>query len=824
MEHSKQKRFKAAALQDLRTPARQQRTDVKRNPRISDVVASLFPGVSSPAKVRTESDNFSYVETTRSSMMKAATTTGKGGSEYTTRYEQIRASIKGIQNELELIDKRRDIVEEFEVERLNGRAKLDDLIGGRVESKLTELAGQEVGFWMDIRDISHDQWQKAIDFEQCLVQERGRYHKELTDVKNTSMKRLERFKEKTYVLIKGLEAEVARQRSQVFRQDTELRMQLNDYESQRINQEYREEQAMLNDADLTDVKDLPSAIKKIGAINAARRVLAKKLEESQETSKLQRKEIEKLKHKLKGGKYEVKELIDKISLLHRGLEELLPKSKLAPTAQETISEHLKAVQYKQAVMCVIESPETESKDFPIKKSGSRGSSRKSKKSVKDSSLKESVRPPPPAIIVPSMLDPTEGELSSPITDRSHVEDMRLTLTLSTTPLDFSHFKELQSIVASFLEKGIAEASMSLVEPVSLHDLTIAELLQLVVQLPNTRVSVKDLIKDALAKLVIIKKPVTPANKPIERRKTLPRRPTLQPFILRDPLQVQIAENAPEDKLNMWSNLRVQSFVSNDSSRLIGNQDFSTTISNAVTSASNQAIIVQPDLPQQAEAIYHAETAFLTEPLADDDATLLNEPGKSSVHDKVYVREEVRPVSHKVPLRVKEQLHKDASFLRDYLPKAAEPEEMSMANRSRWEKLLCSLYTKHAKDLGRRRSISGHELEIWDVMSLNVKYVAHRLKKFRSVPTNIEVGSAVNPGEFHLPDTFISSLRHKQFVISPLNASQQRRTNSMLHTVKTNQRTLNSKRSNSSLSQELTSYLSNRDDTWSTPKQIRGFMM
>jgi hypothetical protein len=191
---------------------------------------------------------------------------------------------------------------------------------------------------------------------------------------------------------------------------------------------------------------------------------------------------------------------------------------------------------------------------------------------------------------------------------------------------------------------------------------------------------------------------------------------------------------------------------------------------------------------------------------------------------VYVSEEVRPVSRKVPLRVKEQLYKDASFLKAHLPKAAEPEEMSKANRSRWEKLLSSLFTKHAKDLGRRRNISGHELEIWDEMSFNVKYVAHRLKKFRSIPSNIEVGSAVNPGEFHLPATFINSQRHKHFVISPLNASHQRRTNSMLNTLKPNQRSLNSKRSNLSLSQELTTFFSNRDDTWSTPRQGRGFIM
>mmetsp|Transcript_11104 Transcript_11104/g.21751 ORF Transcript_11104/g.21751 Transcript_11104/m.21751 type:complete len:831 (+) Transcript_11104:32-2524(+) len=829
MESPDKRRGQIEFLSDLKSSVKKRNeADVRRRPR-PEPVQTLHQRVPSPHKSRSDGENIGLVELRRASILESSMQAEKQKNEYITKYEQVRASIKGIKTELEAIEKRRDLVDEYELDRLNGRAKLNDPKGERVTAKLSELAGKDLSFWLDIRDISHDQWQKCLDFEQYLVQERNRHFKEISEVKNTLMKRLEWFKEKTYLRITSLEKENASMEAHNNRLEIELRMKISDYESQAANQEYKFEEMMKNDTELGGITDLPTAIKRIEKLNAARRALVRKYEDVQETAKTTKNQLSTCKQKLKASRANEAEYLDKCAQLLRGLEELLSKSKLSPAARMTIADHLKSNRIKQAVGVIFESQETvsrnSSKETIGKKSDNlstttvpiirKNSSRRMTDKPKDPKKNPAVIPNSASLFITG-----EPEISNPITERSIMEtdqeremtDLRLTMTLSTTPFSQNNFQELQTILANFIEKSLAENCISLNEMTSVRELTIAELLQLNVHSMYKAQTVVELIKEGLANLFVPKKvsSVDTKSESSERRKSsFQRRPTMRSFVLKTPLQSPKEGNSSDGILELSRNLVIQSFVDGDKE-----PDLSTIEASGIESHHETGSLSNMTSSSNKKAL---ESVNTFEPLPEND------PAKFIDHVKSYKPGELGTQKIMKPARLKETFYRDVSFLKEYLPKPEESgdAEMSQANYIRWEKLLCAINSKIAKDLGRTQKIAGNELEVWEKMSWNLKHVQHRLIKYKSIPYNIDISNAIGQDGFSHPITVISNLRHRNFVINPLNSTHKRINSNSINPFNS-KRSMSSKRSSMSHSQDLSLTTTRRDEPWllATPRMHR----
>lgn len=823
MELSEKRRPKADSITEANDRPLKA-NDKNRRHRAAD--ASSYPSPSKPSV-----DNYGVGEIRRARMLEASNAEKKQKTEYITKYEQVRDSIKEIKTELEAIETRRDIAEDYEFDRLHGRAKLNETKGERVAAKLGEIAGKDVTFWLDIRDISHDQWQKCLDFEHHLVEERNRHFKEVTDLRNCLTKRLEWFKEKTFLRIKSLEQQVESHSLHATRLETELGMRICDHESHLMNQEIKVEEALKAELELNDIKDLSSAIKKIEKLNAARKTLMKKNEDMHETAKHNKRKLDKCLHKLKAAKVVETEFLDRTALLIKGIEELMVKSNLSPGAKQTIGDHLRSSRLKQAVTCIVESVETvsrkSSKDTLEKKSEAvlkKSASRRLNDQKPTISNEPPIPKPPKQSPTAATFLTVEPELSSPVADQTTAdleiereqESMRLSLTLSTTPLSQPNFQELQATLVNFIEKSLADNSLALIESTSVHDLTITELLQLQVQVFGQTVAVVDLIKDGLAAVFALPKAVTVASTPTNMQNSSNRRPALRSFKLKLPKQISREENVPEGTLDSSKDLVVQSFFDSDKDTKLtaiqDSKDESLRSDSDLSDSSKCLVIKHPEISPKVigslneEAIIRHSSSMKQSKLQDSNPTK---------HGKL------RPKKPKV------LINHDVSFLKVHLPRQIIPnptnitKDLSAINLIRWRKLLTAMLSKTARNLGNKLKIKGNEQHVWDVLCCNIKHVQHRLIKFRSVPSNIEITNSNHGDEFRHPSTLVSGLRHRSYVIDPLSTSH-RRVNSNAANGFTTKRRGMAKRISLSLSQELSHSISGHDDAWSvkTPRYLQ----
>lgn len=826
--------------------AKRRKEEDKRGKMLSFEAAPIMHFRSqSPYKVRGDGDNIGMTELRRASLLEASNTADKQKNDYMTKYEQVRASIKDIKTELETIEKRRDLAEEYEFDRLHGRAKMNDPRGERLTAKLGELAGKDIGFWLDIRDISHDQWQKCLDFEQLLVEERGRHFKELADLKNSLTRRLEWVKEKTYLRITTLEKQNANLEASKAELEIRSGMLINDFESQVFNQEARLEEMMRADAENSDIKDLPSALKKIERLNVARRALVKKYEEVNETAKLTKKELDQLKGKLKTAKTSEAEAGERSVLLLRGLEELLGKSKLGPGPKLTISDHLKASRIKQAIACIFEAPEaasrTSSKDTFDKKPDPPLRKNSSRRLTERKGSNESVNPTKPptksASVFLTSEPETNLEISSPVSDTSLAEldeeNMRLSMTLSVTPSAHNNFQELQSILVSFIEKSTADQTITLVEPAAIRELTIAELLQLKVQLPGKSTALVNLIKEGLTSLLTLKKlPIVEAKSldytVNEKRKSFQRRPTMRTFTLKTPIQSPKEGNHSDKMLDLSKGLIIQSFV--DGEALLDEPDLSP-----IEDSKNESFIKTSSLSNYTVSKGKAELLNKTNslvsyapPQVDSARTLVSVPGYESTNsiDPTRKVSKTNEGAQKLmrPGRLTKAYYRDTSFLKEFLPQpvVAQPDEISPSNAARWKRLIEALRAKSARCLGTKLKIIGNELEVWDALGSNVKHVQHRLLKFRSAPLNIDISGSKHVEGFTHPTTLISNIRHKSYVINPLNSKSKRVTSATINPFNRKRQSSAPRSGGLSQSQDISNSASRREESWliQTPRNLR----
>ncbi|CAG9315513.1 unnamed protein product [Blepharisma stoltei] len=196
---------------------------------------------------------------------------------FINNYTQIQQQVKNLAIMLDKDAQINSIISEKEI-----KEKIDFAITKRFQSDklvglLTEMGGYEPEFFLDIRDISHDTWNKHVEVERLLKEEMIVHERKFNHLDSKYLYKLMWMKERAGLKIQKLEKYIddawTKSREDVDR----VKMTLQDeYSLQYEN--YLKEEAVLRSAEKEEpITDLPSALRKIKQQLAARKILEKKL-------------------------------------------------------------------------------------------------------------------------------------------------------------------------------------------------------------------------------------------------------------------------------------------------------------------------------------------------------------------------------------------------------------------------------------------------------------------------------------------------------------------------------------------------------------------
>ncbi|CAG9327324.1 unnamed protein product [Blepharisma stoltei] len=159
------------------------------------------------------------------------------------------------------------------------------LSSDKLVEKLTEMNNYDLPFYLDIRDISHDAWERHVEVEKEFVDAIENAKNQLIEVETKYMYKFAWVKEKAGIKIHKLEEKEKEIVSKNREEYDRIMMCYQDKLSGEI-ENYLREEAILTAANNDEkVTDLPSAQKKIQNLIAARTILEKKIMQSDKTIK-----------------------------------------------------------------------------------------------------------------------------------------------------------------------------------------------------------------------------------------------------------------------------------------------------------------------------------------------------------------------------------------------------------------------------------------------------------------------------------------------------------------------------------------------------------
>ncbi|CAG9316413.1 unnamed protein product [Blepharisma stoltei] len=196
---------------------------------------------------------------------------------FINNYTQIQHQVKNLAEMLDKDAQINSIISDKEI-----KEKIDATVVKRFQSEklvglLTEMGGYEPEFFLDIRDISHDTWNKHVEVERLLKEEMMIYERKYNQMDSKYFYKLMWMKERAGLKIQKLEKYIENTWTKNREEVDRIKMTLQDeYSIQYEN--YIKEEALLANAEKEEpITDFPSALKKIKQLLAARKILEKKL-------------------------------------------------------------------------------------------------------------------------------------------------------------------------------------------------------------------------------------------------------------------------------------------------------------------------------------------------------------------------------------------------------------------------------------------------------------------------------------------------------------------------------------------------------------------
>ncbi|CAG9318378.1 unnamed protein product [Blepharisma stoltei] len=146
---------------------------------------------------------------------------------------------------------------------------------------LSKMSEYEPPFFLDIRDISTESWSNHLEAESLLKEEMKAFEKRYEEMVRKNFYKLSWVKEKCGLKIKRLE-NLLEERFAMHREEFDrILMVYNDKLSQEYETMLREDEILLKATAIDQINDLPSAMKAISTITAAKGILEKKLRNSE---------------------------------------------------------------------------------------------------------------------------------------------------------------------------------------------------------------------------------------------------------------------------------------------------------------------------------------------------------------------------------------------------------------------------------------------------------------------------------------------------------------------------------------------------------------